>query len=55
MSQTCKACGHAEREALDQALIEKEPYRHIAARFGRVNRYAATPSTSREKGPRKSV
>lgn len=34
MSQTCKACGHPEREAIDQALIKNEPFRHIAARHG---------------------
>lgn len=34
MPQTCKACGHPEREAIERALLANESYRHIAARFG---------------------
>lgn len=34
MPQTCKACGHREREAIDRALLAKESFRHIAARHG---------------------
>lgn len=33
MPRTCTICTHAERAAIDAALIANEPYRHIAARF----------------------
>ena len=32
--RTCTICTHADRPAIDQALISGEPYRHIANRFG---------------------
>jgi hypothetical protein len=34
MPQTCTICRHAEREAIDAALLTAEPLRIIAARFG---------------------
>ena len=34
MPRTCTVCTHAEREAIDQALVSGEPYRHIAAQTG---------------------
>jgi hypothetical protein len=34
MPRPCSLCQHPEREAIDQALAAKEPYRDIAARFG---------------------
>ncbi len=34
MPRTCTVCTHAEREAIDQALVSGEPFRHIAARTG---------------------
>ena len=33
MPRTCTVCGHAEREAIDRALLAGEPYRGIAQRF----------------------
>jgi len=32
--RACSVCTHPERAAIDAALAEEEPYRHIAARFG---------------------
>lgn len=37
MPRTCTVCTHAEREAIDAALVAGEPYRGIA------QRYAASP------------
>jgi hypothetical protein len=34
MGQTCKICRHAQRELVEQAMIERESIRSIAARFG---------------------
>jgi hypothetical protein len=34
MPRTCTICTSPEREAINQALVASEPYRHIAARFG---------------------
>jgi hypothetical protein len=34
MPRPCSLCQHPEREAIDQALAVKEPYRIIAERFG---------------------
>ncbi len=34
MPRTCTICSHGEREAIDQALVSGEPYRHIATRTG---------------------
>ncbi len=34
MARTCTVCVHAEREAIDAALVAGEPYRGIAQRFG---------------------
>ena len=34
MSRTCSVCGHAEREAIDAAIVAGESYRDITARFG---------------------
>ena len=34
MPRVCTICTHPEREAINQALVAAEPYRHIAARFG---------------------
>ena len=34
MPRTCTVCTHAEREAIDQALVSGEPFRHIATRTG---------------------
>ena len=31
MPRTCTICRHAEREAIDSALVERQPFRHIAA------------------------
>lgn len=31
MPRTCTICRHKEREAIDQALVAREPFRHIAA------------------------
>ncbi len=31
--RTCTICSHAQREAIERALLAKESYRHIAARF----------------------
>jgi len=32
MPRTCTICAHADRAALDTALVSGEPFRHIAAR-----------------------
>ncbi len=34
MPRPCSLCQHPSREAIDQALAAKEPYRTIAERFG---------------------
>jgi hypothetical protein len=34
MPRVCTICTHPEKEAINQALVAAEPYRHIAARFG---------------------
>jgi hypothetical protein len=34
MPRTCTICTHAEREAINQALVNGEPFRYIAERFG---------------------
>jgi len=34
MPRTCTVCGHAEREAIDRALLAGEAFRNIAERFG---------------------
>ena len=33
MPRTCTVCAHPELQAIDQALVASEPFRHIAARF----------------------
>ncbi len=33
MTRRCTICTHKEREAIDRALVAREPFRHIAARF----------------------
>ena len=33
MPRVCTICNHAERPEIDRALLDGEPYRHIAARF----------------------
>src|SRR5215210_2726009 len=33
MPRTCSICGHDERRDIEVALVKREPYRHIAARF----------------------
>jgi len=33
MPRVCTICSHADRAALDTALVSGEPFRHIAARF----------------------
>jgi len=44
MPRTCTICTHADRPAIDQALVSGEPYRHIANRFG-----TSTASLQRHK------
>lgn len=34
MPRACTICRHPSRQAIDQALAAREPYRQIAARFG---------------------
>lgn len=34
MPRTCTVCAHAEREAIDAALVAGDAFRHIASRFG---------------------
>ncbi len=34
MSRTCTVCGHPQRAAIDQALMDGVPLREIAARYG---------------------
>jgi hypothetical protein len=34
MPRTCTVCTHSDRDAIDRALIAREPVRRIAARFG---------------------
>jgi hypothetical protein len=34
MARTCTVCVHAEREAIDRALVAGDPYRGIAQHFG---------------------
>jgi len=34
MARTCTVCTHAERAAIDRALVAGEPFRHIASRQG---------------------
>ncbi len=33
MPRTCTVCGHPQRPAIDRALVEGLPFRHIASRF----------------------
>ncbi len=33
MARTCTVCVHDERHAIDVALVQRDPYRHIAARY----------------------
>ena len=33
MPRRCTICTHKEREAIDRALVAREPFRHIAARY----------------------
>jgi hypothetical protein len=33
MPRTCTVCGHADRDAIDAALVTGEPLRNIAARY----------------------
>lgn len=34
MPRTCTICGHADREAIDRALVDGAAFRHIASRYG---------------------
>lgn len=34
MPRTCSICTHERREAIDRAIVDVEPYRSIAERFG---------------------
>jgi len=34
MPRSCSICQHPQREAIDQALAAKEPYRQLTGRFG---------------------
>ena len=34
MPRVCTICTHTERDAINQALVNSEPFRHIAARYG---------------------
>lgn len=34
MSRRCTVCVHADRPAIDQALVNRRPFRHLAGRFG---------------------
>ena len=34
MPRVCTICTHPEREAINRALLDGEPFRHIAERFG---------------------
>ena len=34
MTRVCTICTHPEKEAINQALVNGEPFRHIAARYG---------------------
>lgn len=34
MPRVCTICTHAEKGAIEDALLNEQPYRHIAARFG---------------------
>jgi len=34
MPRRCSVCDHADRAAIDGALVAGEPFRHIAARYG---------------------
>jgi hypothetical protein len=34
MPRTCTVCSHDEQHLIDVALVAREPYRHIASRFG---------------------
>ncbi len=34
MPRVCTICTHPEKEAINQALVTGEPFRHIAARYG---------------------
>jgi hypothetical protein len=36
MPRTCLACAHAERAAIDNALVAGQPFRDIAGRFSRL-------------------
>jgi hypothetical protein len=38
MARTCTVCVHAERAAIDRALVAGEPARAVAARYGTVGR-----------------
>jgi len=34
MSRTCTICTHANKEIINQALLDQEPFRHLAERTG---------------------
>jgi hypothetical protein len=34
MARTCTVCTHDEGHAINVALVQREPYRHIASRYG---------------------
>src|SRR4051794_18080773 len=34
MPRTCTVCSHAEAHLINVALVSREPYRHIASRYG---------------------
>ena len=34
MPRTCTVCGHKRRADIDKALVERQPFRHIAAQHG---------------------
>jgi len=46
--RTCTICTHADRPAIDQALVSGEPYRHIANRFG-------TPTASLQRHKKEHI
>src|SRR5215217_4057626 len=49
MPRTCTICAHDEAHSINVALIQREPYRHIASRFGLTT--AALQRHSREHIP----
>src|SRR5829696_9240064 len=34
MPRACTVCGHDEHHRIDVALVRRDPYRHIASRYG---------------------